>query len=91
MIEVLNSSQNFGANNVTKYSPEMIHFVRDKINELDDFQKVVLSLRFWENFSLTEISEHLHLSYKKIDECFEKSLSDLRLKILNEFENQKSI
>lgn len=42
-----------------------------------------INLRFWENYTIEEISEHLRISWDEADQLIEQSLKQLRSYLTN--------
>lgn len=52
------------------------------LTELSPQGQRAINLRFWENYTIEEISEELRMSWDEADELIEQSLKQLRSRLL---------
>ncbi len=52
------------------------------LTELSPQGQRAINLRFWENYTIEEISEDLRMSWDDADELIEQSLKQLRMRLL---------
>jgi DNA-directed RNA polymerase specialized sigma24 family protein len=53
----------------------------DAITRLSPQGQRAINLRFWENYTIEEISEKLRMSWDQTDQLIEKSLLELRARL----------
>ena len=69
---------------------DQINFIKNNKEELPELEKAIIHLHFWEEMSISEISEMLDMSYKTISQIKHEAIHRLRLNYLIEFSAPKS-
>lgn len=74
-------------------SPELVHSQWESLDvgssllqaltELSPQGQRAINLRFWENYTIEEISDDLHMTWDDADKLIEQSLKQLRARLLD--------
>ncbi len=64
---------------------KQIQFIKMNKDELPELEQTIIHLHYWENLSISEISEMLKMNYRLITQIKDEAIHRLRLNYLIEF------
>lgn len=65
--------------------------IKEQLNKMSLLSAVIVNLRFWQDYSLDDISKELGLAYETVEKIYLEALTDLRDFIeLDDPDNKKS-
>ena len=64
---------------------DQIQFITTNKDELPKLEQTIIHLHYWENLSISEISEMLEMNYKIVTQIKNEAIFQLRLNYLIEF------
>lgn len=67
-----------------QFTKNDIVILREILKDLPFIEWHILYLRYWENFTILEISEALQMKWEEVNETIEKLLIDLKEHCLND-------
>ena len=65
-------------------------WIHEHINQLPDIHKIAIILRFWHNFSITEISQVLQWNWSQTDQALNEGMEILKESMTNGIKNIKA-
>ena len=74
--------------NFSNYKSSKLHELKYVLPLLTEDQRLAIYLRFWENYSILEVSDFLKTSWESADELIENALSFLKTQLNQEQEFQ---
>lgn len=64
------------------FSEAQFQKLKEAMNYLNEKQRNVIRMRFWENMSILEISNCIGLSWQSTDQFIDSAINHLRIRIL---------